>query len=138
MIVLNGSLSFHSGCRLASALVRSTTYTNWKGRGRSGQSVPSLSDTAILSSGATNDCAHGVVTWVTKRTMASFAAPSFPDASRCAVAGGANETSADAAMAATPWVARFESMVIAPSRAPVCPDGLAARARPEACSGPPA
>ncbi len=48
-----GSLSFHSGCFGASALIRSKMKNAWKYIGCSDQSVPSLSNTAMRSAGAT-------------------------------------------------------------------------------------
>ena len=49
----NGSLSFHSGCCGASALIRSKMKNAWKYIGCSAQSVPSLSNTAMRSAGGT-------------------------------------------------------------------------------------
>ncbi len=49
---LNGCFVFHSGCFGASAFTRSMAKSNWKYAGCSAHSVPSLSNTAMRSSGA--------------------------------------------------------------------------------------
>ena len=50
---LNGCRVFHSGCCGASAFTRSIANASWKYIGCSDHSVPSLSNTAIRSAGAT-------------------------------------------------------------------------------------
>ena len=54
---------------------------NWKGTGFSGQSVPSLSKTAIRSETGTKSADPSFVTFSTKATMAFFERSSFQDGS---------------------------------------------------------
>ena len=77
----NGSLSFHSGCCGASAFTRSIANRNWKYSGCSAHSVPSLSKTAMRSSGLTKSGPPSLVTLPTKSMIACFDAPSLHDGS---------------------------------------------------------
>src|SRR5439155_11837224 len=73
----NGSFVFHSGCCGASAFTRSSANSNWKYIGCSHQSVPSLSNVAMRSSGGTKSGEPSFVTLATNSTMDCLAAPSF-------------------------------------------------------------
>src|SRR5436190_847232 len=84
----NGSFVFHSGCCGASAFTRSSAKSNWKYIGCSHQSVPSLSNVAMRSSGGTKSDEPSLVTLATKSVIDFLVAPSFHDGSgsaACAV-----------------------------------------------------
>src|SRR5438067_2091266 len=77
----NGSFVFQSGCCGASAFTRSSAKSNWKYIGCSHQSVPSLSNVAMRSSGGTKFGEPSFVTFSTNSTIAFLGAVSFQDGS---------------------------------------------------------
>src|SRR5882724_9490597 len=85
---LKGCLSFHSGCKGAMALTRSSAKASWTYIGCSHHSVPSLSKVAMRCSAGTKSGPPCVVTRATKLTIDVFVGPSFHDgnASACASA----------------------------------------------------
>src|SRR5262249_15352159 len=78
----NGSLVFHSGCCVASCLMRSKANKAWKNIGCSAQSVPSLSNSAMRSAIGTSSGETGLVTVATNSTIDRLALPSFRAGSR--------------------------------------------------------
>src|SRR5436305_4969787 len=76
----NGSFVFHSGCCGASVFTRSSAKSNWKYIGCSHQSVPSLSNVAMRSSGGTKSGEPSFVTFATNSTTYCLAVPSFQEA----------------------------------------------------------
>jgi hypothetical protein len=79
--VRNGSDVFNSECTRASDFSLSNAKTNWIQMGCSGQSVPSLSNTAMRSLAGTKSGVASVVTRLTKSTKRAFAAHSFQEES---------------------------------------------------------
>src|SRR4029453_1809422 len=75
----NGSFAFHSGCCGASAFTRSSARSIWKYIGCSHQSVPSLSNVAMRSSGGTKSGEPSFVTLATNSTMDCLTAPSLQE-----------------------------------------------------------
>ncbi|GEM_PF-3319592 len=71
--------AFHSGCFGARALTRARANASWKQKGFSLHKVPSLSKTAIRSSGGTKSELPYMVTRVTNRIIAAFTSVSFHD-----------------------------------------------------------
>ena len=77
----NGCVLFHPGCCGASSAMRAKMNATWKYIGFSAHSVPSLSNVAMRSAGATNSGLSGVVTPRTKSKIFCFVAPSVQDGS---------------------------------------------------------
>jgi hypothetical protein len=76
---LNGGFVLQSGCRGASALIRSIANMIWKYIGCSAHSVPSLSNVAMRASTGTKSAPPGVVTRGTKSVIDFFTGPSFQE-----------------------------------------------------------
>src|SRR5262245_31948931 len=121
--LLNGSLSFQSGCWGATAFTRSRAKASWKYIGCSDQRVPSLSKTAMRSAAGTKVGAPAFVTSATNFRIACFDGPSFQEGSGsvCAAAETPTRRATPAKAHEEPDRTRMVALYPRPLRASIGP-----------------
>ena len=111
-----GAVVFHSGWAGAFAFTSSSANRNWKYRGCSDHSVPSLSNTATRSFTGTQVAEPAVVAARMKPTMPCFTAPSFQEGSEspCANAADGPEASTNSSQSRSQRRTRFVMRACSP------------------------